>query len=68
MQASVESEMADLVSEFQSRMNLLVQRGSTPRKQRLTYLMKKLPLFGRSDNLEFKKYFEFPSQDSFDLL
>ena len=68
VQASVDSEMADLVSEFQSRLNLLVQRRSIPGKPRMTYVMKKLPLFGRTDNLEFKDYFEFPNQENFNKM
>ena len=47
---------------------MLVQKTSTPTKPKLTYVLKKLPMFGRSDNLEFKNYFEYPSQQEFDQI
>ena len=58
----LDNEIHNLVSEFQERLTMLVQKTSTPTKPKLTYVLKKLPMFGRSDNLEFKNYFEYPSQ------
>lgn len=69
-QAAAENEISDLIAEFQSRLNLIVTRASTPRRPQsmLVHKLKKLPMFGRSDNLEFKNYFEFPSEQEFELM